>query len=58
MIVLDRVRALSTKQKVIAGVTAAVVVAAGVGIGIASTRETPSRPVAVNPTRALAARPA
>ena len=48
MIVLDRVRALSTKQKVIAGVTAAVVVAAGVGIGIAATRETPSRPVAAS----------
>ena len=46
MIVLNRVRALSTKQKVIAGVSAAVVVAAGVGIGVAATQHTSSRPVA------------
>ena len=51
MIVLDRVRALSTRQKVIAGVTAAVVVAAGVGIGIASTRDASSRPVAASASR-------
>ena len=50
MIVLNRVRALSTKQKVIAGVSAAVVVAAGVGIGIATTQNTPSRPVAAGAT--------
>jgi Protein of unknown function (DUF3048) N-terminal domain/Protein of unknown function (DUF3048) C-terminal domain len=50
VIVLNRVRALSTKQKVIAGVSAAVVVAAGVGIGIATTQNTPSRPVAAGAT--------
>ena len=48
MIVLNRVRALSTKQKVIAGVSAAVVVAAGVGIGVAATQNTSSRPVAAS----------
>ena len=48
MIVLNRVRALSTKQKVIAGVSAAVVVAAGVGIGVAATQRTSSRPVAAS----------
>jgi hypothetical protein len=46
MNVLDRVRALSTRQKVIAAVSAAVIVAAGVGIGVAATWDTSSRPVA------------
>ncbi len=57
MIVLNRVRALSTKQKVIAGVSAAVVVAAGVGIGVAATQHPSSRPVAASASPTPTPRP-
>jgi Protein of unknown function (DUF3048) N-terminal domain/Protein of unknown function (DUF3048) C-terminal domain len=43
---LDRARALSTKQRVVAAASAVVVVAAGVGISVAATRDSSARPVA------------
>lgn len=46
MTLLDRARALSTKQRVVAAASAVVVVAAGVGISVAATQDSSAKPVA------------